>query len=105
MLQEVAKGLRPEIPSEAPKRLSELIQACWATDPGARPVFTSITSTLKRINPDSNVDMMDAMTRMLETYASGLEAMVAERTVSTPVRLRRLLLPIRSSSFDSFIAD
>eukprot|EP01092_Planopodium_desertum_P010408 TRINITY_DN46212_c0_g1_i2.p1 TRINITY_DN46212_c0_g1~~TRINITY_DN46212_c0_g1_i2.p1 ORF type:complete len:176 (-),score=3.99 TRINITY_DN46212_c0_g1_i2:39-512(-) len=40
---------RPEIPANCPPPLKSLIQACWHTDPAARPHFKDIASALDNI--------------------------------------------------------
>lgn len=46
----IGDGERPEIPSEInmPKRMEDLIKACWRQDPSERPSFSEILSTLIR---------------------------------------------------------
>ncbi|CAM9383003.1 unnamed protein product [Ectocarpus fasciculatus] len=38
----VLKSLRPDIPVDAPADLVNMIKACWAGEPGARPTFSTI---------------------------------------------------------------
>ncbi len=38
----IAAGHRPPIPREVPERLQQLITACWAQDPAARPAFSHV---------------------------------------------------------------
>jgi serine/threonine protein kinase len=42
----VAEGRRPEIPSTTPRRLQEIIMACWDQDSHRRPSFTYIAMAL-----------------------------------------------------------
>jgi len=42
----VAEGRRPEIPATVPRRLQEIIIACWDQDAHKRPSFTYITMAL-----------------------------------------------------------
>lgn len=42
----VQKGLRPGIPANCPKEVAELMQACWAGNPAARPSFRELTPRL-----------------------------------------------------------
>lgn len=42
----VAEGRRPEIPMSTPKRLQEIIIACWDQDSHKRPSFTYIAMAL-----------------------------------------------------------
>lgn len=42
----VIAGKRPAIPDSCPKELRELMQACWAPDPGQRPDFVRIEKSL-----------------------------------------------------------
>ena len=38
--------LRPDIPEDMPRGLSDLMQSCWAHDPSDRPSFTQIGEQL-----------------------------------------------------------
>lgn len=42
----VAEGRRPEIPESTPRRLKEIIEACWDQDSHKRPSFTYIAMAL-----------------------------------------------------------
>lgn len=42
----VAEGNRPEIPSSTPRRVREIIEACWEHDSYKRPSFTYIALAL-----------------------------------------------------------
>lgn len=42
----VAEGRRPTIPSDTPRRLQEIISACWSQDSHRRPSFTYISMAL-----------------------------------------------------------
>ena len=42
----VAEGRRPEIPPSTPRRLQEIITACWDQDSQNRPSFTYIAMAL-----------------------------------------------------------
>lgn len=43
----VLNELRPEIPAEAPAGLADIMRACWAGDPEARPTFSAVMKGLK----------------------------------------------------------
>ncbi|KAL6041774.1 serine/threonine-protein kinase STY17 [Balamuthia mandrillaris] len=45
----ITHGKRPTISAHWPKEFRELLEACWAADPSARPEFTEITSTLVKL--------------------------------------------------------
>jgi serine/threonine protein kinase len=45
----VREGARPRFPSSAPAAFVRLAQACWVTEPGARPAFGEIAERLERI--------------------------------------------------------
>eukprot|EP00803_Ostreobium_quekettii_P002628 evm.model.scf_148EXC.5 EVM.evm.TU.scf_148EXC.5 scf_148EXC:57852-63449(-) len=53
----VAKGIRPELPSEMPKELAEVVSACWAQDPQKRPSASEVAKRLEafkgRIKPSA----------------------------------------------------
>eukprot|EP01137_Pigoraptor_chileana_P018789 Opistho-2@78857 len=76
------KGLRPTLPQddEVPKKVVALVDQCVAADPAARPTFAFIAKRIRDINPDAGVNVVDAMTKMLEAYAHNLEGLVEERT-------------------------
>lgn len=42
----VAQGQRPEIPPSTPRRLQEILTACWDQDSSRRPSFTYIAMAL-----------------------------------------------------------
>jgi hypothetical protein len=42
----VAEGRRPEIPPSTPRRLQEIILACWEQDSRRRPSFTYVAMAL-----------------------------------------------------------
>lgn len=52
----VIKQERPEIPSDAPRDLSDLAHACWATDPALRPSSSAIMQSLKLHRPGDAKD-------------------------------------------------
>ena len=43
---ESAKGARPTLPTDCPKRLGDLIERCWDADAAKRPTFNEILSLL-----------------------------------------------------------
>lgn len=43
----VLNDLRPDIPAEAPADLADMMRACWAAEPKARPAFSSILKDMK----------------------------------------------------------
>ena len=43
----ITKGVRPELPNEAPEGLCELIKACWAQNPDDRPTFVEVMKAWK----------------------------------------------------------
>jgi hypothetical protein len=45
----IKDGLRPDMPEECPKKLSNLIQSCYRPDPEARPSFPDICVELRHI--------------------------------------------------------
>ncbi len=42
----VLKSLRPDIPIDTPTDIGNVIKACWAGEPDARPTFRKIGNTL-----------------------------------------------------------
>jgi serine/threonine protein kinase len=45
----VSNGLRPQLPSNRPEKLCELLKRCWETKPEDRPSFDEIYETLNEI--------------------------------------------------------
>ncbi|CAK9872706.1 unnamed protein product [Sphagnum jensenii] len=45
----IKDGLRPDMPEQCPKQLSNLIQSCYHPDPKARPLFPDICVELRHI--------------------------------------------------------
>ena len=46
------RGIRPMLPADAPGPLAALVNACWAADPGRRPVFSAISARLREMLAD-----------------------------------------------------
>ncbi len=42
LLQALRQGRRPELPAGSPGDYAVLVQACWATEAGARPPFARV---------------------------------------------------------------
>ena len=49
LYEKLIAGARPELPMNLPLSLSSLIKACWDTDPGQRPTFTTICEELRNM--------------------------------------------------------
>jgi serine/threonine protein kinase len=49
----VVNGVRPEMPSEMPSRLQDLLKSCWHPDASCRPHFHSVVSELSSICSDA----------------------------------------------------
>ena len=49
LYEKLIAGARPELPTNLPPKLSSLVKACWDTDPGIRPTFTTICEELRNI--------------------------------------------------------
>lgn len=45
----VQKGLRPGIPPNCPGPLAEVMEACWAASPEARPSFRELAPRLQQL--------------------------------------------------------
>lgn len=43
----VLNELRPDIPADAPKDMADMMRACWAGEPTARPTFSTIMDGIK----------------------------------------------------------
>lgn len=41
------KGLRPEIPADAPADIADIIRTCWTGVPDARPKFADVLQGMK----------------------------------------------------------
>ena len=50
--REVAGGFRRPLPGSLPAPLRELIAACWAADPAARPTAAAVHASLEAIAED-----------------------------------------------------
>jgi len=44
------EGLTPEIPSDCPEKLRQVMQLCWQQDPKQRPTMESIRSLLENVD-------------------------------------------------------
>lgn len=44
----VLNELRPEIPAGAPADMADVVRACWAGEPGARPTFAAVMKSIKK---------------------------------------------------------
>ena len=58
--QRVANGHREDLPEAWPRELRELISACWAADPAARPSFGQIVRRLDALRSSGAIEAMDA---------------------------------------------
>lgn len=47
--EQVAKGVRPQIPSSCPPKLALLIRSCWNPKPSCRPEFSEVSRLLQVI--------------------------------------------------------
>lgn len=47
VLFKVFSGQKPDIPADMPAEYRALMEACWATDPAARPTFPEILLQLR----------------------------------------------------------
>eukprot|EP01089_Gocevia_fonbrunei_P023390 TRINITY_DN984_c0_g1_i2.p1 TRINITY_DN984_c0_g1~~TRINITY_DN984_c0_g1_i2.p1 ORF type:complete len:518 (-),score=41.67 TRINITY_DN984_c0_g1_i2:49-1602(-) len=51
-----SQGLRPPMPKDCPKKLTELVTLCWDESPEERPTFLEIIELLAKINiPDNHL--------------------------------------------------
>ena len=77
------KGLLIKNDDNLPKRiflsLLQLIKRCWDENPGVRPTFGQVKTTLYNINPNKR-SPVDIMMQLMEKYSKHLETLVAERT-------------------------
>eukprot|EP01135_Chromosphaera_perkinsii_P005835 Nk52_evm24s367 gene=Nk52_evmTU24s367 len=80
MNKTVTVSIDDDVVDQTPKHVMEILESCLADDPDDRPSFNWITNALRKANPDRNVDIMDKMASMLESYAKNLEGLVEERT-------------------------
>ena len=73
---------RPDVaPDEAPPELIDLMHACWAEDPNARPDFSTIKPRLKRITKGvTSKNFLDNILNRMEQYANNLEQIVQQKT-------------------------
>ncbi len=51
-IQDIANGMRPEIPAQCPPRYAQLMQACWNADPNKRPTFQEIVDVLLELEKE-----------------------------------------------------
>jgi len=58
--QRVANGHREDLPEAWPRELRDLISACWAADPSARPSFGQVVRRLDALRASGAVEAMDA---------------------------------------------
>lgn len=73
---------RPDVScDDAPPELIDLMQICWAEDPGVRPEFSTIRPRLKRITKGvTSKNFLDNLLNRMEQYANNLEKIVEEKT-------------------------
>ena len=78
---ESAKLIRPSPPTDMPESKNYVVLArqCWANNPEDRPTMNEVVRSLAKISPQKG-EMVDNLIKMLEKYATGLEAIVAKRT-------------------------
>ena len=46
----LVKGLRPAVPSDTPRAYADLMAACWAEEPRARPTAAEVVAALQRMD-------------------------------------------------------
>lgn len=51
-IQDIANGMRPDIPAQCPPRYAQLMQACWNADPNKRPTFQEIVDQLLELEKE-----------------------------------------------------
>lgn len=56
------------------------ITDCWSENPILRPDFKTIKRRLRAMRAGKDVNIMDQMMNMMETYANNLEDLVNQRT-------------------------
>ena len=64
----VNKGERPEIPSDTPKALADLISCCWAQDPQDRPTFGDIVAAFQSGDVEFAGTVRSALKNFLAYY-------------------------------------
>ena len=55
----VTKGNRPPLPDDTPKKIAELVKACWQTKAQKRPPMTTVVDALQDITKDYHVYFND----------------------------------------------
>eukprot|EP01137_Pigoraptor_chileana_P018469 Opistho-2@77987 len=78
-----------EVETGIPPAFLALLRSTWHKLPAQRPTFDFISTEVKRLNPQKGGNVVDNIMRMLESYATNLEALVAERTVELDGEKRR----------------
>ena len=74
-------GLRPSLDRlQVNEELCQLIEKCWAEDPGHRPDINTARAIIKRTNREKSGNIMDNLLNRMEQYANNLESLVEERT-------------------------
>eukprot|EP01135_Chromosphaera_perkinsii_P003886 Nk52_evm3s261 gene=Nk52_evmTU3s261 len=83
MLVDDPGSIRPQlIEEESTPELQAVIESAWNADPEERPDCHSLKGSVRRLNPDRNVSVVEKVAEMLSKYAADLEKIVAEKTES-----------------------
>ncbi|XP_077865379.1 atrial natriuretic peptide receptor 1-like [Saccoglossus kowalevskii] len=86
IVQKVKSGNRPYFrpsvdKSTCPEELYPVMEKCWAQDPAERPDFSSLRTTMRKLNNRSATgNILDNLLQRMEQYANNLESLVEERT-------------------------
>eukprot|EP01135_Chromosphaera_perkinsii_P005154 Nk52_evm2s319 gene=Nk52_evmTU2s319 len=78
-----------------------IIKDCICVDTKERPDVKSLLRQAKKANPDGSIDIMDKIFRMMDTYASNLESIIAERT--RELHIEKANLEIEREKLDSLV--
>ena len=96
------QSLRPQIPADMHRGLSELMTECWHENPAARPEIQEVAIRLERMKTDIEQPNYQNSDALLANTAL-LHKMLPPRVTESILKGRKVMIKASSSSLRSFV--